>query len=239
MKRKMLHQQLVYNKCLKKDNMHYTYKLVLELVGEDKDVLEVGCHTGYFTELLQNNRCKIVGIEIDPKAASKAKQFAKKVLVGDIEDENLLSQIDQRFDVILFMDVLEHLVDPWEILKSTKALLKRNGFVIITIPNVACWSIRKALFFKGKFTYIDTGILDITHLRFFTFTSAQKLILNSGYRIEHCCIVEWRGPFARSLSKIPLLRKLAYLWRSFLGTLFPNLCGGIFLFKAKDDRESE
>lgn len=239
MKRKTLHRELVYERYFKKDKLTYEHRLVLELVGENKDVLEVGCNTGYFTELLRNNGCEVVGIEIDHRAANKARQHAKKIVIGDIEDENLLYQIEKQFDVILFMHILEHLIDPWCVLERVKTLLRPDGFVIITIPNVACWYIRKELFLKGKFEYADIGILDRTHLRFFTFTTAKKLIWDSGYQIEDWYITSESTPLVYKLSKIPLLGILAPYWRSFWVTHFPNLCGAIFLFKAKIERKAE
>lgn len=229
----MIYEGLVYDRELKKEELCKEHKLVLELVGKSKDILEVGCHTGYFTELLQNNGCEVVGVEVDPRAASKAEQFAKKIIIGDIEDEDVLAQINQKFDVILFIHVLEHLVNPWKTLKETRQFLKSNGYVLIATPNVACWTVRKDLFFKGKFEYTDVGILDKTHLRFFTLATGQDLIQDSGYEIENWYITWATVPFAGKLGKVPLLQKLVPYWSSLLTTHFPNLCGAVFLFKAK------
>lgn len=226
---RQISQKLIYDKKLSGEKLIKEYKLVLDIVGTNKDVLEVGCHTGYFTEVLKNNGCKVIGIEINQEAAMIAEKFTEKIIVGDVEDEKIYTQIDRKFDVILFMHILEHLINPWKVLQEIKQFLKSDGYIVITIPNIACWCIRKALFFNGKFEYTDTGILDKTHLRFFTLETAKKMFIESGYSIKHWNIVEPSILLGR-MRFIPLLQHFTPYWEKFLLKKFPNLSGAVFLF---------
>lgn len=233
MKKKILHQELVYDRDSKKGELGKEYKLVLDIVGKNKDVLEFGCHTGYFTKLLVDRGCKVVGVELDYRAAEKAKNIVDKVVIGDIEDDKTLNQINEKFDAILFMHILEHLINPWRVLVKVEQYLKPEGKVLVAIPNVACWSIRKDLFFKGKFEYVDLGILDRTHLRFFTFETAQELLRQSGYQIVNWEITQEAVPLAGRLASVLLLRRLIPYWKRFMLDRCPNLCGAVFVFEAK------
>ena len=157
---------------------------LLNWIGLGKTVLELGCSTGYFSEALQQRGCSVVGLERDPEAANRARPFCKQVICTDLAEANWLDMVQGKFDVILIADVLEHLINPGAILASCASLLGPKGFVLISLPNVAYWRIRLALFF-GQFEYTDTGILDHTHLKFFTLKTAQRLIESAGYRVTH------------------------------------------------------
>jgi len=204
------------------------YQKVFELINDDQSILEVGCHTGSLGKALTKRRNRVWGVEINRNAANNAKPFYEKVLVGDIEDDNLWNAIAQRFDVILFLDVLEHLVDPWNILIKSKELLNAEGFILISIPNVAFYAIRRNLLF-GRFDYRKSGILDRTHLRFFTFFSAQKLIQDCGYGIQEWHVTLSELPFEYKLS---CLEKFYGKCKPLVSKTFPNLFGAVILFKA-------
>lgn len=91
----------------------------------------------------------------------------------------------RQFDAIVFNDVLEHLVDPWSALRESKSFLTDGGMVIASIPNVRHYSVIKPLVVSGRFEYQDAGLLDRTHLRFFTFTSSVDLFESTGFRVTH------------------------------------------------------
>ena len=165
---------------------------VIKLVKPGSTILEIGCATGYIGKFLKERmNCKLFGIEIDEKAAKIAEPYYEEIIIGDVEDENLLKDINIKFDYILCMSVLEHLKDPKKILIRLKQFIKENGRVIIIIPNVAYWAIRLKLLF-GNFDYekgilggYGKGIMDETHLRFFTYKTAKKLINDAGYKVVY------------------------------------------------------
>jgi 2-polyprenyl-3-methyl-5-hydroxy-6-metoxy-1,4-benzoquinol methylase len=161
-----------------------THNLVVDLVPPKSRVLEFGCATGYMSEVLASRRgCSVVGIEVAPAAAEVARGRCEKVLVGDAETMDLSEALGRdRFDAILFADVLEHLRDPAALLKAVRPFLAKGGSVIASIPNIAHGSVRLALL-HGEFRYRELGLLDNTHLRFFTRESVQDLFEESGYLI--------------------------------------------------------
>ncbi|MGH2693162.1 MAG: class I SAM-dependent methyltransferase, partial [Actinomycetota bacterium] len=172
-------------------------QLVL-MTGENKKVLEVGPATGYITEALSERGCRVTGLEIDPAAAERSREFAERMIVGDIEAMDLEEQFgEERFDVVMYGDVLEHLVDPQKVLVETRSILAPDGYVVASIPNVAHASVRLALL-AGHFRYSSEGLLDRTHLRFFTRESIQALFEGAGYDVREVR-VSTTGPFGTEL----------------------------------------
>ena len=163
-------------------------KKMLCLIEENKRVIDFGCATGYFARLLSERGCEVTGVEVNPKAAKAAQKYCKEVIVADLDfisvNEHFSAQIsDEKFDVAIFGDVLEHLRNPWKILEETRKLLKPQGYVIASIPNIAHGAIRLALL-QGNFQYQPLGILDNTHLRFFTRKTVEHLFEDTGYLID-------------------------------------------------------
>src|SRR5262249_30095248 len=139
--------------------------------------------TGYMSRILRDRQCHVVGIEIDAAAAEKASQFCEQVIVGDLDRMKLDHKLrGDRFDVIVAADVLEHLKDPVSVLRALKNLLKSDGYVVASLPNVAHLSVRLALL-SGRFPYGETGLLDSAHLRFFTRESVDELFDKAGFAI--------------------------------------------------------
>jgi len=155
---------------------------VVRLVPPSSQVLEVGCATGYMSRVLREEKgCEITGIEISPEAAEKAKAFCKRVIVGDVETLDLPGELDgARFEAVLFADVLEHLRDPGTVLGRIRPFVAEGGTVVASIPNVAHGSVRLALL-DGEFRYRPLGLLDDTHLRFFTRATIEALFEAAGY----------------------------------------------------------
>src|SRR5215218_2465447 len=161
-------------------NRNNSHTLMVELVGGTKRVLDVGCATGYLAEALVERGCTVSGVEFDPKAAEQARPHLERLVIGDIETMDLAEAFgDDRFDVIVFGDVLEHLRDPLAALRKAKALLADRGSVVASIPNIAHGSVRLALL-AGRFDYQDLGLLDSTHVRFFTRSSIEDLFREAG-----------------------------------------------------------
>jgi 2-polyprenyl-3-methyl-5-hydroxy-6-metoxy-1,4-benzoquinol methylase len=156
----------------------------LNLIGRDKRVLEFGCATGYFSQLLVSRGCEVVGLEINEEAAKISEKVCKRVIVADL-DFTPLSEIleGETFDVAVFGDVLEHLRQPSKVLSDTRHFLKPDGFVVASVPNIAHGAVRLALL-QGKFNYQKYGILDNTHIRFFTRETIQEIFETSGYFLD-------------------------------------------------------
>ena len=162
-----------------------THATVVRLVGSGKRVLELGCATGHMSRVLQERGCQIVAIEMDALAADRASAYCERVIIGDLDQMNLDRELgDDLFDVVVAADVLEHLKYPAAALRGVKNFLKPEGYVVVSLPNVAHLSIRLAIL-AGRFPYAETGLLDRTHLRFFTRESAEKLFDDAGFAIGH------------------------------------------------------
>jgi 2-polyprenyl-3-methyl-5-hydroxy-6-metoxy-1,4-benzoquinol methylase len=154
----------------------------LALVGHNQRVLEFGCGEGHVTEALRDRGCTVVGIERDARAAEMARQFAAQVQVADLDTEDYVGAFNgQLFDVALFGDVLEHLRNPLRVLRAVRRVLAPGtGFVVLSVPNIAHVDVRLALL-EGRFDYAPCGLLDETHLRFFTRKSLERLIDQAGF----------------------------------------------------------
>jgi 2-polyprenyl-3-methyl-5-hydroxy-6-metoxy-1,4-benzoquinol methylase len=160
------------------------HTLIVELVGHDKRVLDVGTSTGYLAEVLVQRGCRVTGIEVDLEAARQAEEHCERVIVGDVETTlDVYEELaEESFDVIVFGDLLEHLKDPLRTLLRLRPFLRSGGYVVASIPNVAHGSVRLALM-QGKFQYRPLGLLDNAHLRFFTRESIEQLFNDAGFEI--------------------------------------------------------
>ena len=148
-------------------------------------ILDVGCGNGETGRRLKEigKAGEVVGIELYEEAAKQAVKKLDKVLVGDVEKMQL-SFPAGYFDYLLLDDLIEHLVDPWNTMKKLVRFLKKGGIVIASIPNVRYWRVTKDLLLYGKWDYCEEGILDKTHLRFFTRKSIDALFRDVGLSIE-------------------------------------------------------
>lgn len=170
----------------KKDEVYYsnTGDDLIKLVPEDaKRILDIGCGHGLIGKRLKDVRdVEVVGIEVNPAAAEEAKKNLDRVYTMDVEAAKPgLSR--EYFDCIIFGDVLEHLINPWQTVKDMSDFLAPGGRVIVSLPNIGHWLIIKGLL-AGKWAYQREGTLDITHLRFFTLESARKMLEDAGLIIE-------------------------------------------------------
>jgi len=160
-----------------------SHGLLLALVGGNKRVLDVGCATGYLAEALGQRGCTVSGVEYDAGAAEKARPFLDHLVVGDVITLDLDAAFgDRRYDVIVLGDVLEHLPDPEPVLARLTGLLAPRGSVVISVPNVTHGSLRLALL-QGRWQYRDLGLLDRTHLRFFTRESLLTMLGSAGLAV--------------------------------------------------------
>ena len=147
-------------------------------------ILVVGCGTGVFAEAVKKkNNAEVWGIELMDFAAKEASKILDKVLSGPCE-EHISSLPKDYFDAIYFNDVLEHLIDPYSVLADLKSNLSENGVIISSIPNVRYHGVLRQLLFEKNWKYENHGVLDKTHLRFFTKKSIKDMYENAGYTIE-------------------------------------------------------
>ena len=149
----------------------------------DAHILEIGCSNGNTGALaLATNKCgHYTGVEIHPAAADKARKKLSQVLVGDIERMELPWQ-ERSFDALILSEVLEHLVDPWRVLQRLHRYLKPGAVVLASSPNVSHHRIIRMLL-RGEWNLTDDGIMDRTHLRWFTPKSFAQMFEDSGYRV--------------------------------------------------------
>uniref|UniRef100_C6E7I0 Glycosyl transferase family 2 n=1 Tax=Geobacter sp. (strain M21) TaxID=443144 RepID=C6E7I0_GEOSM len=146
-------------------------------------VLDVGCAAGELGQALKKRQgAEVWGVEPNSEAAATARQALYRVLEASVEDA-LCSLPQRHFDSIVAADVLEHLVDPERVLRELSGKLTRSGELIVSLPNVRHWSVVQGLL-EGSWEYADAGILDRTHLRFFTRRSALALFEAAGYAVE-------------------------------------------------------
>lgn len=144
-------------------------------------VLDVGCGYATTSQEIRRRGNDVTGIEASAEAVAVARKRLSRVIDADMHDVDALE--GQSFDVIIFADVLEHLAWPLGVLRDYLRFLAPDGSVIISLPNVGLWSVRLGLL-AGRFTYDDSGVLDRTHLRFFTRRSARQLIDRAGLAVE-------------------------------------------------------
>lgn len=158
-----------------------SHAAMLALIPNDSRVLEVGCGTGEMTKALADRGCSVVVLEIEPIAAEKAGDFAQRVVVADVEALDFNVEFaEERSDVVIFGDLLEHLREPVRTLRAARGVLAEGGSAVLSIPNVAHGDVRLALL-KGEFRYRSLGLLDATHLRFFTRESIEELVRDAGF----------------------------------------------------------
>lgn len=161
---------------------HLLAEAVLAATEPGDRVLEGGVSSGYFAELLVRAGRRVDGIELDPIAAERAERVCERVWVGDLQQIDV-EDLDGPYDVLLFGDTLEHVPDPVTVLRALATKLRPDGTLVVSIPNVANWAVRLGLL-AGRFRYTDRGILDRTHLRFYTRRTVVEMLEQSGFTID-------------------------------------------------------
>ncbi len=155
--------------------------------GRGKLMIDVGCARGLLGQEMQATGWRVLGVEVDDADAKLAAAILTRVHHGTLD--TLLGTIGEPVEAIVFADVLEHLVDPVAALTTAHTLLERGGRLLVSIPNVAHASMRWSLM-RGRFDYTDRGILDRTHVRFYTKRTAVALVQEAGFTIERI----WGAP---------------------------------------------
>ncbi len=209
------------------DDPDHAHALTLSLVKGARRVLDVGAATGYLSEAMVEQGADVVAVEVDPRAAAVAASRGVAVRVGTVDDT-----VDphEQFDCVLAADVLEHVVDADAFLESVLRHLSPGGHLVLSVPNVAYVTLRTSLA-RGRFDYTDTGLLDRTHVRFYTKRSLGALLAAHGltvvdrrYSVGPSVLAPLRfAPLDRGRRR--LLRSLAWRW--------PELCAFQFILKLR------
>lgn len=165
-------------------NPNTSHTQIVQLVGTGKRVLDIGCWTGDLGRVLRERGCHVSGLEVDAVAADKARGVLDEVVVADLNTTKASAHFEPGdFDVVVLADVLEHLLDPVGVLADASSLLAPDGQVVVSIPNVTHGSVRLALL-QGRWDYTETGLLDATHIKFFSRPGLLALFAGAGMTIE-------------------------------------------------------
>lgn len=196
---------IIYEELFKKFGFSNSHLKIIELVGKNKKILEIGCSVGFMTKVFYENGCQVDLVEVDKKAINKARKFARKAINDSIENPKVIQMLEQDYDFIIMADVLEHLVDCGLVLKNLSRIGLPETTLIISLPNIASWFMRKQLFFKGNFEYQESGLLDKTHLHFFTVNSLPIFLKKSNWQVEELIGTILIYPFKERVEKIPII----------------------------------
>lgn len=205
---------VIYEEIFKKHGLSATQKKIIDLVGYEKIILEIGSSTGYMTKAFLGNKCTVDVLEINRNVLNKIPKKVRKIVNGSIENENIWKLLSKDYDFIIMADVLEHLIDPSKALKILYKIASNKTKLIISLPNVASWVMRKQLFFKGDFEYQESGLLDKTHMHFYTVNTLPKLLAENGWKVKEIIGTITRLPFERIISKLPIYKKLVEKYKN-------------------------
>jgi O-antigen biosynthesis protein len=176
-------------------------------------VLDVGCGAGHLGRLLKERGHQVTGVELVSEQADEARRWLDFVVTGDVESG--LPFAAGAFDAVIFADLLEHLVDPWRVLREAAALLTPGGVVVASVPNVQNLDVLRRLL-RGRWDYRERGILDRGHLRFFTLQTIRELFGQAGLTITHVGHRYRRSLFRESICFLTAGRARAYFTRQYL-----------------------
>lgn len=215
---------------LKRDP-YSSHSVILSRLGEGRGrrALDVAAADGFLSELLTRQGWTVTALERDPDQAARARGRCKEVIVADLEDP--LGDMGAPFDAIVCGDVLEHLRDPLAALLALKAKLTPDGVIVISVPNVAHLWMRLSLL-AGRFNYTDRGLLDRTHLRFFTRRTLLDFLREAGLSVTELTVTpvplplvmpaHYHGGWLRTAHAINALA--ARCWKTGLAYQFVAVC---------------
>lgn len=165
---------------------HPRAEMVDYLPATAQSVFDIGCSSGAFGRELRKRGgiTRLIGLEPNEEAAEVARSVYDEVIVGRFPDEQRQLEPDERFDAIFFNDVLEHMQHPELALAAAADLLSPAGVIIASIPNIRHVSVLGQLIVRDEWRYKESGILDTTHLRFFTARSIRRLFEDGGWDVE-------------------------------------------------------
>jgi 2-polyprenyl-3-methyl-5-hydroxy-6-metoxy-1,4-benzoquinol methylase len=182
-----------------------SYGRLLAMIGHGKSVLDLGCGPGNLARILSDAGNTVVGVDNDESSLAAASEFCERVVVADLRHDKLAEAVGSTdFDAVVLADVIEHVTNPVALLQKAKGFLRPGGFLYASIPNVAHGAVRLALL-RGDFAYTRIGIMDETHVRFYTRASIEELFSESGYRIVE--MTRTTAPIFVESDLVPLVRR--------------------------------
>jgi predicted TPR repeat methyltransferase len=199
--------------------------------GSGLAVLDLGFGAGLLARHIRPACRYLAGVELDPEAAQEGAPFFDQPLVGDLL-EGISGPFRERFDVIVAGDVLEHLQCPEDLLSALRPLLKTDGVLLVSLPNIANVTVRIGLLF-GRFAYTPRGILDRTHVRFFTRATGRALLEENGYRVVSVDATAMPLELAVPALGRPPLAGPAHTAALSAARLWPTLFGYQFVYEAR------
>ena len=216
-------------KCIEKLYQNSGNLPLLGLLPESgRRLLDCGCGAGDNARILKAQGWSVTGITISPSEQLAASVHCDKVYLADLE-QGIPKAIDDYFDCVLMSHILEHLVHPENLLRDAKAVLAPNGMIAVALPNVLVYYNRLRFLF-GRFEYTDGGIMDETHVRFYTFATGAKLLEANGYKLVK---VQSEGAFplwkARNILPVRLVKALNH----FVVKHWPGIFGWQSLYLAR------
>lgn len=220
-----------------KQTRHSSHEYARRMVGADREVLDIGCGEGFFAAELKKAGNRVVGVDALPVPSQG--HALEQYFSADLNDSGgVFRQLNgRRFDRVLLLDVLEHLVNPDRLMSEARAALNSNGCLVVSLPNVAHFVVRLSLLF-GRFDYAERGILDRTHLRFYTRKTARRMLEDAGYEILEMRATVTPAELVLGLAPgNPLIRAINVI-QAALAWLLPGLAGYQFVFLARPQAES-
>lgn len=187
---------------------HTRLRRILELVdsalaGKDYSrVLDVGCAHGRLGKLIKERGNYVTGIEISAMAANEAEKILDEVYSFDLQQNWPLELQENKYDLAILAEVLEHVFDPVQVLRNVHDVLIENGEVIITTPNILAWP-NRIKFLRGQFEYTDQGTFDFGHIRFFTYKYLREVLKTSGFELVKENHIIFPGKLTRFLKRWP------------------------------------
>lgn len=211
--------------------MNYEYEIdlngpsagaaVIRFVKPQSTVLEIGAGSGAIARhIVEKNKCRVVALESNPTSVEKLKKFCHEVHTLDLNTADWASKLDKAdggFDYVIAADVLEHVYDPWRVLRSMKTLLNKTGSVILSLPHASHSSVLTS-FYSGDVEYREWGLLDKTHIRFFGLHNIEALYEHAGLAITQVHFVIMKPEdteFAEHWKRLPDAVRRAFADRPF------------------------